>query len=108
MNYHEAMEYINDTAKFGSNLGLSRTEKLLEHLGNPHKKLKCVHIAGTNGKGSITVMLSTMLREAGYKVGMYTSPYLEEFEERIQINGVNIPKSDLAEAVIPLDCHSLP
>ncbi len=99
MNYHEAMEYINDTAKFGSNLGLSRTEKLLEHLGNPHKKLKCVHIAGTNGKGSITVMLSTMLKEAGYKVGMYTSPYLEEFEERIQIDGVNIPKPDLAEAV---------
>lgn len=99
MNYHEAMEYINDTAKFGSNLGLTRTERLLEHLGNPHKKLKCVHIAGTNGKGSVTVMLSTMLREAGYKVGMYTSPYLEEFEERIQINGVNIPKSDLAEAV---------
>lgn len=99
MNYHEAMEYINDTAKFGNNLGLSRTEKLLEYLGNPHKKLKCVHIAGTNGKGSTTVMISKILREAGYKVGMYTSPYLEEFEERIQINGNNIPKDDLADII---------
>lgn len=99
MNYLEAMDYIKNTAKFGSNYGLSRTEKILELLGNPHKKLKCIHIAGTNGKGSITAMLSEILIEAGYKVGMYTSPYLEEFEERIQLNGRNIPKQELSHLI---------
>lgn len=76
MNYEEAMEYIQNTAKFGMNFGLSRTEKILELLGNPHKKLKLVHIAGTNGKGSTTAMLSQILIEGGYKTGMFTSPYL--------------------------------
>ena len=99
MNYNEAMSYIQDTAKFGSNLGTERTEKILEILGNPHKDLKCIHIAGTNGKGSTTAMITNILIEAGYKVGMYTSPYIEEFEERIQINGQNIPKEDLARIV---------
>jgi len=87
MNYEEAMEYITNTAKFGSNYGLERTEKILELLGDPHKKIKCIHIAGTNGKGSTTAMISKILIEEGYKVGMYTSPFLEEFEERIQVNG---------------------
>lgn len=99
MNYIEAMEYIKNTAKFGTNYGLERTEKILELLGNPHKKLKCIHIAGTNGKGSTTAMLTEILKEAGYKVGMYTSPYLEEFEERIQINGSNISKDDLSNTI---------
>jgi dihydrofolate synthase/folylpolyglutamate synthase len=99
MNYTEAMEFIRNTAKFGSNYGLERTEKVLEILGNPHKKLKCIHIAGTNGKGSTTAMLTEILKEAGYKVGMYISPYIEEFEERIQINGVNISKEDLSSVV---------
>lgn len=99
MNYTEAMNYIKNTAKFGSNLGLQRTEKILELLGNPHKNLKCIHIAGTNGKGSTTAMLAEILKEAGYKVGMYISPYLEEFEERIQINGTNISKENLSSAV---------
>ncbi|NFM53970.1 bifunctional folylpolyglutamate synthase/dihydrofolate synthase [Clostridium botulinum] len=95
MDYKEAREYIQSKAKFGSNLGLERTEKLLELLGNPHKRLRCIHIAGTNGKGSTTAMISAVLKESGYKVGMYTSPYIEEFEERIQINGHNITKEDL-------------
>lgn len=99
MNYNEAISFIKKTAKFGSNLGLERTEKILEIMGNPHKKIKCIHIAGTNGKGSTTAMISRVLFEAGYKVGMYISPFLEEFEERIQINGCNIKKEDLAEAV---------
>ena len=99
MNYTETMKYIKDTAKFGSNYGLSRTEKILELLGNPHKNLKCIHVAGTNGKGSTTAMISKMLLENGYKVGMYTSPFLEEFEERIQVDGQNIPKEDLAQVV---------
>lgn len=99
MNYKQAMDYIENSAKFSMKLGLSRTEKILELLGNPHNKLKCIHIAGTNGKGSTTAMISAILGEAGYKVGMYTSPYIEEFEERIQINGANIPKEDLARVV---------
>lgn len=99
MNYEEAREYIEETARFNIKLGLSRTEKILELLGNPHKKLKFIHIAGTNGKGSTTAMISTILKEAGYKVGMYTSPYIEEFEERIQIDGNNISKEDLAELI---------
>ncbi|MBI6873703.1 bifunctional folylpolyglutamate synthase/dihydrofolate synthase [Clostridium aciditolerans] len=99
MNYDEAMQYITNTAKFGVNLGLGKTEKILEFLGNPHKKLKCIHLAGTNGKGSTTAMITQILVDAGYKVGMYTSPYLEVFEERIQINGENISKEELSEAV---------
>ncbi|WP_411680465.1 bifunctional folylpolyglutamate synthase/dihydrofolate synthase [Clostridium thailandense] len=99
MNYQETMDYINNTAKFGINLGLGKTEKILELLGNPHKGLKCIHLAGTNGKGSTTAMITKILMNAGYKVGMYTSPYLEVFEERIQINGENISKKDLSEVV---------
>lgn len=99
MDYKEAREYIQSKAKFGSNLGLERTEKLLELLENPHKRLRCIHIAGTNGKGSTTAMISAVLKEAGYKVGMYTSPYIEEFEERIQINNYNIPKDDLSHII---------
>ncbi|AWI06951.1 bifunctional folylpolyglutamate synthase/dihydrofolate synthase [Clostridium drakei] len=99
MNYEDTMKYITNTAKFGSNLGLSRTEKILELLGNPHKKIKYIHVAGTNGKGSVTVMISKILMESGFKVGMYTSPYLEEFEERIQINGNNISKEALSSVV---------
>lgn len=99
MNYDEAMSYIHEVGNFGSNYGLERTYKLLELLGNPHKKGKFIHIAGTNGKGSTTAILTQLLREKGYKVGMYTSPFLEEFEERIQINGNNIPKEILAKLI---------
>ena len=97
MTYEEAMKYIRSVGMFGSNYGLDRTYRLLELLGNPQDKLKLIHIAGTNGKGSTTAMITKMLRGMGYKVGMYTSPYLEEFEERIQINGINIPKDRLVE-----------
>lgn len=95
MTYEEAMNYISNVGKFGSNYGLERTCRLLEILGSPQKKLKLIHIAGTNGKGSTTAMITKVLRGVGYKVGMYTSPYLEEFEERIQINGENICKVTL-------------
>lgn len=99
MNYEEAMNYINNIGKFGSNYGLKRTYRLLEILGNPQKKLKLIHIAGTNGKGSTTSMITSILTNMGYKVGMYTSPYLEYFEERIQINGENIPKNKLTHLI---------
>lgn len=97
MTYEEAMEYITSVGRFGSNYGLERTFRLLELLGNPHEKIKFIHIAGTNGKGSTTAMVTKILRGLGYKVGMYTSPYLEEFEERIQINGKNINKDTLVK-----------
>lgn len=96
MNYKEAINYIKKVGNFGSNYGLERTERLLEILGNPHKKLNVIHIAGTNGKGSTTSMIASILIEEGFNVGMYTSPFLEEFEERIQINRQNIKKNDLA------------
>ncbi|MHC1720615.1 MAG: folylpolyglutamate synthase/dihydrofolate synthase family protein [Clostridiaceae bacterium] len=99
MDYKAAMAYIENTAKFGSNLGLERTIKILELLGDPQKKIKCVHVAGTNGKGSTAAMITRILIEAGYRTGMYTSPFLEEFEERMQINGENIEKNRLAGIV---------
>ena len=96
MRYDEAMKYITEVGNFGSNYGLERTYKLLEYLDNPEKDLKLIHIAGTNGKGSTTSMITEILMGEGYKVGMYTSPFIEEFEERIQINRNNIPKEILA------------
>ncbi|MDT8716548.1 bifunctional folylpolyglutamate synthase/dihydrofolate synthase [Clostridium sp. 19966] len=99
MNYEETMAYITETTKFGSNLGLERTYKILEFLGNPQDKIKCIHIAGTNGKGSTSAMINQILIENGYKVGLYISPYIECFEERMQINNVNIPKNRLCEVV---------
>ncbi|MBV4431185.1 bifunctional folylpolyglutamate synthase/dihydrofolate synthase [Clostridium tyrobutyricum] len=99
MNYQQALKYIHDTAKFGSNLGLERVQKLLEFLDNPQEKISIIHIAGTNGKGSVTAMISRILDSCGYKVGMYTSPHLEQFEERFQINEINISRNDLAECV---------
>lgn len=104
MTYEEAMEYISSVGRFGSNYGLERTYRLLELLGNPQKNLRFIHVAGTNGKGSTTAMISKILRGMGFKIGMYTSPYLEEFEERIQINGVNIPKDKLVELLEHVKC----
>lgn len=103
MKYEDAMEYITEVGNFGSNYGLERTLRLLELLDNPQDKIKLIHIAGTNGKGSTTAMITKMLMGLGYKVGMYTSPFLEEFEERIQIDGRNIPKKNLADLVTELN-----
>lgn len=99
MNYQEALKYISETHKFGMRLGLESTEKLLELLGNPQEKLNIVHVAGTNGKGSVCSFISSILKESGYKVGLYTSPYLETFTERIRVNGANIPEEDVARII---------
>lgn len=96
MRFDEALEYIHNTLKFGMKMGLENVSYLLRLLGNPHKRLRCIHIAGTNGKGSVAAMTSSILSEAGYKVGLFISPYLEDFCERIQINGVPISKNDVA------------
>lgn len=96
MNYEEALSYIHKTNKFGSVLGLDNIKILLELLGNPQQNLKVIHIAGTNGKGSISTMLSAVLTAGGYKTGLYTSPFLEKFNERIKINGKDISDEDIA------------
>lgn len=97
MDYIEALNYINDKNKYGSRLGLDCISRLLELLGNPHLDMKYIHIAGTNGKGSTSSYIATTLKEAGYRVGIFTSPYLERFNERISINGEDIPDERLAE-----------
>ncbi len=97
MNYDEAIEYIHGTLKFGSKLGLHNIGTLLKLIGNPHKKLKFVHIAGTNGKGSTTAFISSILMEAGYRTGIYTSPYIQRFTERIRIGNDEISREELAD-----------
>lgn len=100
MNFEEAMEFIKASLKFGSKLGLSTIEKLLSYMGKPQDKLKFIHIAGTNGKGSTASYISSVLTNAGFKTGLYTSPYVNEFNERIRIDGVNIENDDFARAVL--------
>lgn len=105
MNYSEALEYIHSISWTFCKPGLERIEKLCEAIGNPQKKLKFVHVAGTNGKGSFCSMLSSILVAEGYKVGLYTSPYIKVFNERMRINGENIPDqklADLTERVKPI------
>ena len=98
MNAQQAIEYISSVSWKGTVPGLERTQKLLELMGDPHKKLKYVHVAGTNGKGSTCAMVSSILRKAGYKTGLYTSPHIYRFNERIQINGEDITDEELAAA----------
>ncbi len=99
MTYNEALAYIHSVEWLGSRPGLSRTEELLARLGNPEKDMKFIHVAGTNGKGSTCSMLNSILRAAGYKVGLYTSPYIVRFNERMCINGELISDFELAELV---------
>ena len=95
--YNEALNYIHSNFWQGSKPGLERTQKLLALLGNPEKRLRFIHVAGTNGKGSFCSMLSSILIKAGYRVGTYTSPYILRFNERMKINGIDIPDEKLAE-----------
>ena len=91
--------YLDSLQKFGINLGLERITYLLEKLGNPHLKFKSIHVAGTNGKGSTCAMTASILKEAGYKVGLYTSPHLFDYTERIKINGKDISRQELKEGI---------
>ena len=97
MNAEQAIAYIHSVCWKGSIPGLGRTQELLEKMGNPEKKLKFVHIAGTNGKGSTAAMTASILSKAGYWTGLYTSPYIYRFHERIQVDGVEISDEDLTE-----------
>ncbi len=99
MNYTQSVEYIHSLLQFGIKPGLERISQLLEALGNPQDKIKTIHIAGTNGKGSTSTHLANILTAAGYKTGLYTSPYVLSFCERIQLDGKNISENDLARTV---------
>lgn len=96
MNYEEAIAYIHSTYRFGSKLGLDNIRFLLKLMGNPQNELRFIHVAGTNGKGSTSAFINQVLMEEGYNVGLFTSPYLEVFNERIRMNGICIENSNLA------------
>ncbi len=93
----DVLDYLYGLTRFGIKPGLEVTRSLLTVLGNPHQKFKSVHITGTNGKGSTTAFTASILQKAGYKVGMYTSPHLVRFNERININGVDISDAELVK-----------
>lgn len=97
MNYNETIEYIHSTPKFARTLGNELLRRLLNKLNNPQDKLKFIHIAGTNGKGSCAVMLAEILKNSGYHVGLFTSPYITCFNERIRIDGEEIPNDKLSQ-----------
>lgn len=98
MNYEEAVAYIEETPKFTTKNSLEHTKECLKRLGNPQKKFKVIHVAGTNGKGSTCAFLTSILREAGYSCGLFTSPHLVEINERFQINEVNIDNDTFLKA----------
>jgi dihydrofolate synthase / folylpolyglutamate synthase len=99
MNITEAIDFIHSTRKLGSKLGLANIRNLMNHLGNPHRDLRIIHVAGTNGKGSVCAYLSNILKSAGYRTGLFTSPDIEVYNERIQINNENIPDDQLVKLV---------
>ena len=96
-NYSETIEWLYNLHLFGIKFGLDKVRKLMEYLGNPQDKLKIIHVGGTNGKGSVCSMLASMLSEAGYSVGLNTSPHLSDFTERIQINGETITEQEVID-----------
>ncbi|MDE7249582.1 MAG: bifunctional folylpolyglutamate synthase/dihydrofolate synthase, partial [Lachnospiraceae bacterium] len=95
MNYQEVLDYVEELKKYGSVPGLDNVQRLCERLGNPQDKLKFIHIAGTNGKGSVLAFCSEILKASGYRVGRYISPTIFEYRERIQVNGRPVSKKDL-------------
>ena len=99
MTYDEAIAYIHGLYWRGSKLGLERTTELCHLLGDPQKKLRFIHVAGTNGKGSTCAMLSRILHAQGYRTGLFVSPFVDRFNERIQLNDEPIPDEDLAALV---------
>ncbi|CAM4094703.1 folylpolyglutamate synthase/dihydrofolate synthase family protein [Flavobacterium sinopsychrotolerans] len=106
MNYQETINWMFNQLPMYQLQGasaykkdLTNTHLLIAHLENPQEKLKCIHVAGTNGKGSTSHMLASILQEAGYKVGLYTSPHLKDFRERIKINGENIPEKFVTDFI---------
>src|SRR5918997_66387 len=106
MTYQQTLDYLFSQLPMFSRIGgaaikkdITNTVKLCNYLGNPQQKFKSVHIAGTNGKGSTSHMLAAIFQTAGYKTGLYTSPHLRDFRERIRINGEMIPEQNVVEFV---------
>jgi len=99
MTYEESLTYLTNLCKFGINLGLARIEKLLELMDHPERQFKTIHVTGTNGKGSTTAMLASILKAAGIKTGMYTSPHLARYTERMMIDGLEVSPVQFAEAI---------
>ena len=95
VGYEQTLERIHAHSRFSGIPCLDRIRALLAILGNPQKKLKFIHVAGTNGKGSIAVLSASALQRAGYKTGLYTSPFIMDFCERIRVNEQMIPREDL-------------
>lgn len=98
MDYQQAVDYIESSALPRGRYGLERLKQALELLGNPQHKVRFVHVAGTNGKGSCAAMLASVLKEAGYRTGLYISPHLRRYNERMQVDGVDISDDDLIRA----------
>lgn len=105
MNYNEGLHYLQELTKFGFNLGLGRIEELMRRLGDPHLKLKAIHVGGTNGKGSTVAMISGILQSAGYRVGVFTSPHLHSYTERYRINDKYISEDEMARYITLLRPH---
>ena len=102
MEYQKAREYIDEAHRFGGKMGLGAIRKLLLRLGNPQEDLKFIHIAGTNGKGSVGAYLDYVLRQAGYRTGRFVSPTLYEYRERIQCGGEYISREDFGAMMDPV------
>lgn len=101
-SYNDAVNLLTSQGKFYINLGLDRISAVLKLLGNPQDKLKCFHVAGTNGKGSVCAIIASVLQEAGMNVGLYTSPHIFKYTERIKINGKDISDNDFAKYVFEI------
>ena len=103
MNYEEAVAYIEETPKFTKKNSLEHTKECLRRLGNPQEKFKVIHVAGTNGKGSTCAFLTSILREAGYSCGLFTSPHLVKINERFQINGEDVSDEQFLDAFLKVE-----
>jgi dihydrofolate synthase/folylpolyglutamate synthase len=95
--YQRSLDYLYGLEKFGMIFGLTQVERILEAIGNPHREVQAIHIGGTNGKGSTAAMMASILQKEGYRTGLYTSPHLIQFTERIKVNGKEIEKEEVAE-----------
>ena len=102
MTYSEAIQHLQDLRMFGTKLGLENPHRLALLAGSPHNNLRFIHVAGTNGKGSVCAMLESVYREAGYRTGLFTSPHLVSFRERIQVNRDLIPEETVAKLTLHL------
>ena len=101
--YTNAEKYLQSSGKFRITLGLERIFAILDILGNPQDKMKVIHIAGTNGKGSVSVLTAEILSEAGFKTALYTSPHLFKYNERFKINGIDISDEDFSNYVFQIE-----